>query len=146
MRFGSVGSYAVQLAKYYGSEVTGVCSTPNLEWEKALGADKVIYYTQEDFTKSGETYELIFDAIAKISSSHSKSVLKKNGRYLSVRNSTNEKTGDLIFLKELIEEGALKPFIDRVYSWEQIVEAHRYVDKEHKKGNVVITVKHTDKT
>jgi NADPH:quinone reductase-like Zn-dependent oxidoreductase len=137
---GSVGSYAVQLVKYFGSDVTGVCSTPNVDWVKALGADTVIDYTQEDFTKRGETYDIIFDAVAKTSSSHCKSVLKNNGRYLSARGSANEKPGDLLFLKELIEVGQLKAVIDRTYSWEHIVEAHRYVDKGHKKGNVVIVV------
>ena len=105
----------------------------------------MIDYTKEDFTKSGETYDLIFDAVAKISSSCGKSVLKKNGRYLSVRGPTDEKAGDLIFLKELVEAGKLKPVIDRTYSWEEIVEAHRYVDKGHKKGNVVITIEHNNK-
>ena len=100
----------------------------------------VIDYTKENFTKSGETYDLIFDAVAKTSSSRSKNILKKNGLYLSVRGPADEEKGDLIFLKELIEAGKIKPVIDRIYPWEQIVEAHWYVDKGHKKGNVVITL------
>ncbi len=164
---GSVGSAAVQLAHYYGAQVTGVCSTPNQEWVKALGADFVIDYTQEDFTQNGKTYDIIFDTVGKRSFAVCKGSLTKEGVYLTTIPSlvailqalwplksrgkkvkfaatglrpAREKINDLVFLTALIEAGTLRAVIDRCYPLEQMAEAHRYVDTGRKKGNVVITV------
>jgi NADPH:quinone reductase-like Zn-dependent oxidoreductase len=141
---GSVGTYAVQIAKNFGADVTAVCSTTNLELVKSLGADKVIDYTKEDFTKKGVTYDIIFDAVGKYSASRGKKSLKKRGVYLSVKSSGNLEEDDLITLRELIEAGKITSVIDRSYHLDQIVQAHRYVEKGHKKGNVVILVDHND--
>jgi NADPH:quinone reductase-like Zn-dependent oxidoreductase len=177
---GSIGTAAVQIAKHFGAEVTGVCSTTNIELVKSMGADKVIDYTKEDFTKTGQTYDIIFDTVGKSSYSRSKDSLTQQGVYLSTvyglgiilqmtrtslmgrlpgqqsgkkailmlagMRSSNEKTQDLIFIKELIEDGKIKPVIDRRYPLEQTAEAQKYVKKGHKKGNVIITVGHNGRT
>jgi NADPH:quinone reductase-like Zn-dependent oxidoreductase len=137
---GSVGSYAVQLAKHFGADVTGVCSAANVDMVASLGADSVIDYTAEDFTRNGQTYDVIFDAVGKTSQAQCKTSLAEDGVFISVRSSTKESIENLLFLKELVEVGAIKPFVDRCYPLEQAAEAHRYVETGRKRGNVVITV------
>jgi NADPH:quinone reductase-like Zn-dependent oxidoreductase len=165
---GSIGTFAIQLAKHFGAEVTAVDSTAKLDMLRSIGADQVIDYTQEDFTKSGEIYDVIFDVVGKISFSRSERSIKQNGTYLLanpmgsqmvrgpwtrltsskkvIMETASPTTEDLIFLKELIEAGKIKSVIDRRYPLEQVAEAHRYVEIGGKMGNVVITVEHNNKT
>ena len=165
---GSIGTWTVQLAKLYGAEVTGVDHTEKLDMLRSIGADHVIDYTKEDFTKSGKMYDVIIDTFDKSPFSGSLRSLNENGIYLNANpglfdriwmrwalKSSNKKvitwtggysTKNLLALKELIEDGKIKSVIDRRYPLEQIVEAHRYVDEGHKKGNVIITVEHNHKT
>jgi len=160
---GAVGTAAVQLAKNFGAEVTGVCSTTNLELVKSLGADKVIDYTKEDFTKSNETYDIVYETVGKTSISSGKKVLRPNGTYIGgslgiiyglaqtlwtsltsskkvISGVANESAKNMKFLKKLIENGKFRAVIDRHYPLEKIPEAHSYVEKGHKKGNVVINI------
>jgi NADPH:quinone reductase-like Zn-dependent oxidoreductase len=159
---GSIGTFAVQLARHFGAEVTAVDSTGKLDMLRSIGAGRVIDYTREDFTRSGETYDVIFDAAGKSPFSRSLQALKPNGRYILanprlaqmvrgrlfaggegrqvIYGSASHQAEDLIYLRELIEAGVLKPVIDRRYPLEQMAEAHRYVETGEKKGSVVITV------
>ena len=146
---GAIGTSAVQIAKYYGAKVTGVCSTANLEFVKSLGAEIVLDYTKNDFTYKGELYDFIFDAVGKGKSSKYKVQCKKmltlHGKYISVDDGTPKINNEdiieiLTILNDLVIAGKIKPVIDRSYPLDQIVEAHRYVDKGHKKGNVIINV------
>ena len=146
---GSIGTTAVQLSKYYGAKVTGVCSTANLELVKSLGADAVIDYAKEDYSKRGEQYDLILDAVPqqvanrKSLKSQAKKALTHDGKYISIDDGIAATSyEDLVLLNDLVESGKFKPVVDRSYSLEQIVEAHRYVEAGHKKGNVIITVEH----
>ena len=159
---GSIGTAGVQLAKHFGADVTAVCNTKNVETVRALGADRVIDYTQEDFTKNGQTYDFIFDAVGKHSFKRSQGSLKRGGKYLATHGFRNlllgvwtsrfgdkkvvfripprYAKGDILFLKELIEAGKYRAIIDRSYPLEQVVEAARYVETEQKTGNVVLTL------
>lgn len=138
---GSVGTFAVQLAHYFGAQVTAVCSAANSEMVKALGADAVIDYTREDFSQRGETYDIVLDAVGKAAPAQAKKVLRPSGMYVNVLSySGKPRPEDLSHLKDLIEAGKIKVVMDRCYPLEQVVEAHRYVDKGHKKGNVSLTL------
>lgn len=159
---GGIGSMALQLARHYGAEVTAVCSGPRVAFVEALGADKVIDYTKEDFTRNGEQYDLIFDVLGKSSFARCKGSLTHNGRYLrasfkmkhllqmawtSITSSkkvvcalASEKPEDLVLLRQLAEAGAIKTVIDRCFPLEQVAEAHNYVEQGHKKGSVIITL------
>jgi len=163
---GGIGSAAVQIAKHYGAEVTGVCGAPRLAYVRSLGADRIIDYGKEDFTGSGGTYDLIFDILGKSSFARCKNSLSKKGRYLRASFKTKElwqmlwtsirggkrvvcalapgSREDLLFVRELIEAGKIKTIIDRSYPLAQAAEAHRYVEQGHKKGSVVITMEHND--
>ncbi len=161
---GAVGAAAVQLARYFGADVTGVCSTTNVALVKSLGADPVIDYTKEDFTKNGQTYDIIFDAVGKSSFAQCQGSLTSKGVYLTTvptlaillqtmwtakigskkaiftTAGLKQRQANLLFLRELVEAGMLRAVIDRRYPLEHMAEAHRYVESGHKKGNVVITV------
>lgn len=137
---GSVGTYSVQLARCFGAEVTGVCSTANLEMVRSLGAATVVDYTRQDFTRLAERYDLIFDAVPRLSKTVAAMALAPGGVFRSVHEDTNPRPADMLVLKDLLEAGQLRAVIDRCYTLEQIPEAHRYVEQGHKKGNVVVTV------
>ena len=137
---GSVGTFAVQIAKYYGAKVTAVCSTMNIDLVKSLGADIVVDYTNEDFTKMKAQFDVVFDAVGKTSRAACQNLLKPDAKYISVTGSPKENPDDMQVLKELIETGNLRAVIDRRYTLEQIQEAHAYVEKFHKKGNVVVSI------
>ncbi|TAK27853.1 MAG: NAD(P)-dependent alcohol dehydrogenase [Myxococcaceae bacterium] len=137
---GSVGTFAVQLARAIGAEVTGVCSTANVDMVRGLGADHVIDYSKEEVGASGRVYDVVFDAVGKLSASKARSVLARGGRRESVRSSAKLEPGDLDLLRQLLEAGKVRPVIDRRFPLEEIVRAHAYVEAGHKKGNVVITM------
>jgi NADPH:quinone reductase-like Zn-dependent oxidoreductase len=159
---GAIGSAAVQLAKYFGADVTAVCSTKNRELARSLGADRVVDYTQDDFTKNGQTYDVVFDAVGKHSFGRCRGSLNRGGSYLATDGLRNlilalwtSRVGDkrvlfsipprytkpdVLFLKELIEAGKYRAVVDRCYPLEEVIDATRYVETEHKTGNVVLTI------
>ncbi len=139
---GAVGSSAVQLANYFGAEITTVCSTQNIEWVKNLGAHKTIDYTKEDFTAIPDRFDVVFDAVGYINQAMAKKILKPDSQFISVITSGHADDGveSLHYLTDLAEKGIFKPVIDKIYPFDQMVEAHRYVDQGHKKGNVVVRV------
>lgn len=136
---GSVGSYAVQIAKYFGAKVTAVCSTNNLEWVKSLSADEVMDYTVPEWYRAGKKFDIVFDAVGKLETPQWKILLAKGGKFCSIRSLTFEKNAYLALLEIMIAEDKLNPVIDKVYPFDDMVEAHRYADLGHKKGNVVIS-------
>jgi NADPH:quinone reductase-like Zn-dependent oxidoreductase len=143
---GSVGTYAVQLAKHhFGAEVSGLCSTANVELVKSLGAEQVIDYTKEDVTQNGRIYDVVFDAVGKVSSAQRQNLLKENGAFLTVQSTTSEEIENLVTIKELAEADKIRVVIDRRFPLEQVAEAHRYVETGRKRGNVVITVVNQEK-
>ena len=143
---GSVGSYAVQLAQIQGASVTGVCSGSNVEMVKSLGAEKVIDYKKEDFSEGNEKYDIVFDAVGKTNKAKAKKVLNAEGKFVTVKMLTKEKTENLEHIKELAEQGKLKPIIDKTFRLDDIVTAHKYVDSGRKRGNVVIEIQHQNGT
>jgi NADPH2:quinone reductase len=164
---GSIGTYAVQIAKHLGAEVTGVCGPNNVALVESLGADHVIDYSDQDFTKHTGTYDIVFDAVGRSSFRQCRASLKDDGKYLSTNGLTNmawslwtslrggkrvvagisvHKGEALNLVKNLVEAGTLRVLVDKTYSLDEAAEAHRYVDRGHKKGNVVLSVEHTDNT
>jgi len=137
---GSVGSYAVQLARYFGAEVTGVCSTGNMQMVQDLGADHVLDYTKDDFTGHAGQYDVVFDTVAKCPRSRCRKLLKPGGKFFNTFQSIKLNPADLDFIRELCESGKVKPAIDKVYDFEDLPQAHRYVESFHKKGNVAVNV------
>lgn len=137
---GSLGTYSIQLAKYFGAEVTCVCSKNNFDLMESLGVDKMIDYQKEEFTKIDNKYDVVYDAVMKSDHSQCKNILNPNGIFLNNNHLPKITEEDLLFVKDLVEKNRLRPVIDKTYTLNEVVEAHRYVDTGHKKGNVAITV------